>query len=69
MSTHLTGSTRAQGALRHFIAVTSEISPAIAVRGAVPHEWERMREHAQAVTAWAATLVEELQKAEVVGCV
>jgi len=57
-------STRAQGALRAFVNVASEIEPATAVRGAVPHELSRMAANARAGAAWIAKVVRELERSK-----
>ena len=44
-------STRVQSALRAFALIASEVAPAVAVRGALPHEFGKMNANANTATA------------------
>lgn len=54
-------STRAQAVLKDLAEIAGKTSAAIAVRGSLPHEWDKMAANARAVASWVAALQTELE--------
>lgn len=55
-------STHAQAVLRDLAAIATEVPAAKAVRGALNHEYPKMRANTQKVVGWIAALQSELEK-------